>query len=78
MFNYKDEKDHWTDRLPTLEEMDRAKRDSCTHEWMKDFSCWSFGEERRIPHDYCPDCKCHWFDGEFYTPSRWEAYVNEC
>lgn len=50
---------------------------NCTHEHMKDFSCWSFGDNVRVSHHYCPDCKAHWFRDKFYTAAEWEVYVND-
>ena len=29
------------------------------------------------PNEYCPECKCHWWKGKFYTPEEWDDYVNE-
>ena len=28
-------------------------------------------------HYYCPNCKCHWYAGRFWTRAEWDAYVNE-
>ena len=60
----------------SLDRYDRAKRESCKHEHKKDFTCWSFGEEKDIPHFYCPDCKGHWFRGKFYNVREWDNYIN--
>lgn len=49
----------------------------CKHENVKDFSCYSFSDQKRIKHDYCPDCKGHWFGGRFWTKQEWERWINE-
>ena len=59
-----------------LDKYNRAKRETCKHEHKKDFSCWSFGDERRIEHFYCPDCKGHWYDGKFYNQREWDRWIN--
>lgn len=61
---------------PSLDGYDRAKRESCKHEHKKDFSCWSWGDNERVPHFYCPDCKGHWFRGKFYNEREWYAWIN--
>lgn len=49
---------------------------SCKHEHKKDFTCWSFGNEKHIEHFYCSDCKSHWFKGKYYNQKQWEEYIN--
>ena len=48
----------------------------CKHENKKDFTCWSFGDEKHIEHFYCPNCKAHWFKGKYYNQKQWQEYVN--
>lgn len=50
---------------------------NCKHEHKKDFSCYSFGDRKRIEHEYCPDCKGHWFKGVFWTKDEWEKWIND-
>jgi predicted RNA-binding Zn-ribbon protein involved in translation (DUF1610 family) len=49
---------------------------TCKHERKLDFTCWSFGDEKHIEHFYCPECRRHWFKGEYYNPKQWEEYIN--
>lgn len=50
---------------------------NCTHDDMKDFCCWSWGDNEVVEHYYCPDCKAHWFRGKFYNQKEWDKWVNE-
>jgi len=50
---------------------------NCKHEHKKDFSCYSFGEQKRIEHEYCPDCKGHFFKGVFWSKEEWEKWIND-
>jgi hypothetical protein len=29
------------------------------------------------PHLFCPACKSHQYNGEWYTKSQWDAWVND-
>lgn len=51
---------------------------NCKHEHKKDFSCYSFGDRKIIEHEYCPECKGHWFKGGvFWTKEEWEKWIND-
>lgn len=56
---------------------DMNKHVNCTHDDMKDFCCWSFGDNKFVEHYYCPDCKAHWFKGKFYTHKQWDEWIND-
>lgn len=50
--------------------------ENCKHEHKKDFSFYDHMAIKQ-PHDYCPDCKAHWFKGIKWTKEEWATWIND-
>lgn len=50
--------------------------ENCKHENKKDFSYYDHMAIKQ-PHDYCPDCKAHWFKGIKWTKEEWSTWIND-